>query len=217
MSHHQHTSHGHDHHGHGHHAGHQAKGHGRSGHGHGHADAGAATPANDPVCGMRVDPATSKHRAEHGGQTFHFCSAGCRTKFVADPGRYLGGPDSALRRAEPVVPGAVYTCPMHPQVRQVGPGSCPICGMALEPEVPTGEAEPNHELVDFTRRFWIGLALTVPVTRTPSETAWTWRSRSTSSPDSIPIRSTPMRSGAATVRCTCAEVPGRPGVATFAG
>jgi Cu+-exporting ATPase len=111
---------------------------------------------------MKVDPATSKHRAEHGGQAFHFCSAGCRTKFVADPGRYLGGPDEA-RRAEPVAPGTVYTCPMHPQIRQVGPGSCPICGMALEPEVPTGEAEPNHELIDFTRRFWIGLALTVPV------------------------------------------------------
>ena len=161
MSHHQHTSHGHDHHGHGHHAGHQAEGHGSPG--HGHAAAGSATLATDPVCGMRVDPAASKHHAEHGGQTFHFCSAGCRTKFVADPGRYLGGPESAPRRAEPVVPGAIYTCPMHPQVRQAGPGSCPICGMALEPEVPTGEAGPNHEMVDFTRRFWIGLALTLPV------------------------------------------------------
>ncbi len=159
---HQHTSHGHDHHGHGHHAGHQGKGHGCAGHGHGHAAAASATSATDPVCGMTVDPATSKHRAEHGGQTFHFCSAGCRAKFVADPGRYLDGTDSA-RRAVPVAPGAIYTCPMHPQVRQVGPGTCPICGMALEPEVPTGEAEPNHELIDFTRRFWIGLALTVPV------------------------------------------------------
>ncbi|GAA0592386.1 heavy metal translocating P-type ATPase [Craurococcus roseus] len=158
MSHHQHTDHGH---GHGHHAGQQAQGHGSSGHGHGAAaDAALAT---DPVCGMAVDPAASKHRAEHGGQTFHFCSAGCRTKFAADPGRYLGGPDGARRRAEPVAPGAIYTCPMHPQIRQVGPGSCPICGMALEPEVPTGEAETNHELIDFTRRFWIGLALTVPV------------------------------------------------------
>ena len=155
---HQHSSHGHARHDHGQ----GGKGRGSTGHAHGHADAGGAAPATDPVCGMRVDPAASKHRAEHGGQTFHFCSAGCRTKFVADPGRYLGGPDNA-RRAEPVAPGAVYTCPMHPQVRQPGPGSCPICGMALEPEVPTGEAEPNHELIDFTRRFWIGLALTVPV------------------------------------------------------
>jgi Cu+-exporting ATPase len=111
---------------------------------------------------MAVDPAASKHRAEHGGQVFHFCSVGCRTKFVADPGRYLGGQDS-VRRAEPVAPGTIYTCPMHPQVRQVGPGNCPICGMALEPEVATGEAGPNPELVDFTRRFWIGLLLTAPV------------------------------------------------------
>jgi len=151
---HQHTRHGHGHHG---------QRHGSSGHAQGHADAGGAALDTDPVCGMAVDPATSKHRAEHGGQTFHFCSAGCRTKFVADPERYLGGPDSAGRRAEPVMPGAVYTCPMHPQIRQIGPGSCPICGMALEPEVPTGEAGPNPELIDFTRRFWIGLALTAPV------------------------------------------------------
>ena len=140
------------------------KGHGSSSHGHGHAAAAGAALAADPVCGMRVDPATSKHRAEHGGQTFHFCSAGCRTKFLADPGRYLGGRDDARRAAEPAPPpGAIYTCPMHPQVRQVGPGNCPICGMALEPEVATGEAGPNPELVDFTRRFWIGLALAVPV------------------------------------------------------
>ena len=97
MSHQQHTSHGHDHHGHGHHAGQQAKGYGSSGHGHGHGHAAAADAAlaTDPVCGMAVDSAASKHRAEHGGQTFHFCWAGCRTKFVADPGRYLGGPDGA--------------------------------------------------------------------------------------------------------------------------
>ena len=157
----QHTSHGHKHH-HGHEHGHHRQG---SGCAHHHGDGTTladAVAVTDPVCGMKVDPATSKHRAEHGGQAFHFCSAGCRTKFVADPGRYLGGLDEA-RRAEPVAPGTVYTCPMHPQVRQVGPGNCPICGMALEPEVPTGEAGPNHELIDFTRRFWIGLALTVPI------------------------------------------------------
>jgi Cu+-exporting ATPase len=127
--------------------------------GPGHAN--TAAPVTDPVCGMTVDPATTPHHADHAGTTYHFCSAGCRTKFVADPGKYLH-PKPALR-AEPVEPGAIYTCPMHPQIRQVGPGSCPICGMALEPEVATAEVAPNPELLDFTRRFWIGLVLTVPV------------------------------------------------------
>ena len=122
---------------------------------------GAAATVKDPVCGMTVDPAKTPHHAEHTGATYHFCSSGCRTKFVADPAKYIH-PKPALR-AEPVPPGTIYTCPMHPQIRQPGPGSCPICGMALEPEMPTAEAGPNPELVDFTRRFWIGLALTVPV------------------------------------------------------
>nr|WP_198380393.1 heavy metal translocating P-type ATPase [Roseomonas sp. KE2513] len=122
------------------------------------ADDGRVT---DPVCGMRVDPATSKHRLEHGGTTFHFCSAGCRSKFEADPEKYLR-PRTAIQPA--VVPkGTIYTCPMHPQVRQEGPGNCPICGMALEPLEVTAEAGPNHELIDMTRRMWIGLALTIPV------------------------------------------------------
>ena len=116
----------------------------------------------DPVCGMTVDPAATPHHAEHGGATYHFCSAGCRGKFVADPARYVH-PKAAPLRAEPVAPGTIWTCPMHPQIRQPGPGSCPICGMALEPETPTAEAAPNPELADFTRRFWIGLVLTVPV------------------------------------------------------
>ncbi len=120
-----------------------------------------APVAKDPVCGMSVDPARTPHHAEHAGTAHHFCSAGCRAKFVADPARYLR-PKTPLQ-AEAVAPGTTYTCPMHPQIRQVGPGSCPICGMALEPEVPTAEAAPNHELADFTRRFWMGLALTVPV------------------------------------------------------
>jgi Cu+-exporting ATPase len=115
----------------------------------------------DPVCGMTVNPATTAHHAEHAGATYHFCSAGCRTKFVAEPAKYLQ-PKPTLR-AEPVPAGTIYTCPMHPQIRQPGPGSCPICGMALEPEMPSAEAGPNPELVDFTRRFWIGLALTIPV------------------------------------------------------
>jgi Cu+-exporting ATPase len=116
----------------------------------------------DPVCGMSVDPHATPHRAEHDGRPYYFCSAGCRTKFVADPERYLRG-DRARPAAKPVPEGTIYTCPMHPEVRQVGPGSCPICGMALEPELATAEAGPNPELVDMTRRFWIGLALTVPV------------------------------------------------------
>jgi Cu+-exporting ATPase len=111
----------------------------------------------DPVCGMTVDPATARHRFEHGGATFHFCCAGCRGKFVADPDRYMAP------REDTVPPGAVYTCPMHPEVRQVGPGSCPICGMALEPLTITAEPATNPELTDMSRRFWIGLALTVPV------------------------------------------------------
>jgi Cu+-exporting ATPase len=111
---------------------------------------------------MWVDPHTAKHRAEHNGHPFYFCSAGCRQKFMADPARYLD-PAAAAAKAEPVPEGTTYTCPMHPEVRQVGPGSCPICGMALEPVLVTREAAPNHELIDFRRRFRIGLALTVPV------------------------------------------------------
>ncbi|WP_292072773.1 heavy metal translocating P-type ATPase [Brevundimonas sp. UBA7534] len=121
------------------------------------ADSGAK--AVDPVCGMTVDPATAAHRAAHEGRDYFFCSAGCRTKFVAEPDRYLGDQPQPA----PVVSGAIYTCPMHPQVRQEGPGSCPICGMALEPETVTAEAPVNHELIDFTRRFWVGLVLTLPV------------------------------------------------------
>jgi Cu+-exporting ATPase len=108
---------------------------------------------------MSVDPTTTAHRASHGGQDYFFCSAGCRTKFIGDPMRYL----NPRVEAEPAVPGAIYTCPMHPEIRQEGPGSCPICGMALEPETVTAEAPPNHELIDFTRRFWVGLVLTLPV------------------------------------------------------
>ncbi|MBA4332326.1 heavy metal translocating P-type ATPase, partial [Brevundimonas sp.] len=118
-----------------------------------------AAVVKDPVCGMSVDPTTTAHRASHDGQDYFFCSAGCRTKFVGDPARYL----NPRVEAEPAIPGAIYTCPMHPEIRQEGPGSCPICGMALEPETVTAEAPPNHELIDFTRRFWVGLVLTLPV------------------------------------------------------
>ncbi|NOG73627.1 heavy metal translocating P-type ATPase [Roseicella sp. DB1501] len=161
--------------GHGHHGGHghqygpgcshdHGGGHHDHGHAHhGHGDAAVADAAlvTDPVCGMKVDPATSKHRLEHGGTTFHFCSAGCRTKFEADPNKYLKPEKAAAPTA--AQKAAIYTCPMHPEIRQQGPGNCPICGMALEPLEVTAEAAPNHELIDMTRRFWIGLALTLPV------------------------------------------------------
>ena len=124
---------------------------------HHHHDASPGTVV-DPVCGMTVDPHTAKHRAEYRGHPYYFCSAGCRTKFVADPRKYLGE-----RQPEPLVEGTIYTCPMHPQIRRPGPGSCPICGMALEPEMPGTDTGPNPELVDMTRRFWIGLVLTLPV------------------------------------------------------
>ena len=101
-------------------------------------------------------------RAEHNGHPYYFCSAGCRSKFVADPARYID-PATAPAKAEPVPEGTIYTCPMHPEVRQVGPGSCPICGMALEPVLVGADAGPSEELVDMTRRFWIGLAFALPV------------------------------------------------------
>ncbi len=112
----------------------------------------------DLVCGMTVDPQSAKHRADFHGTTYYFCAASCRTKFVADPQKYLG-----KREPEPAVEGATYTCPMHPEIRQIGPGPCPICGMALEPEIATADSGPNPELADMTRRFWIGLVLALPV------------------------------------------------------
>lgn len=125
---------------------------------HNHVHDHGAHDAIDPVCGMHVDQHTAKHRAEYHGHPYYFCSAGCRTKFAADPQKYLGA-----RTSEPVAEGAIYTCPMHPEIRQEGQGACPICGMALEPEVVSANDGPNVELIDMTRRFWIALALTVPV------------------------------------------------------
>ena len=119
------------------------------------------TETVDPVCGMTVNPATTAHKWSHDGRSYVFCSAGCRAKFAADPQKYLAGAEQALTKGAPA--GTIYTCPMHPEVRQVGPGACPICGMALEPDLVTSDAGPNPELADMTRRFWIGLALTVPV------------------------------------------------------
>jgi Cu+-exporting ATPase len=122
-------------------------------------DAGQPIISKDPVCGMSVNPATSPHHAEARGQVFHFCGAGCRTKFEADPDRYLDPrPPAAAAPA-----GTIYTCPMHPDVRQVGPGACPICGMALEPAEPTADDGPDPELADMTRRMWVAAAFAAPL------------------------------------------------------
>ncbi len=131
---------------------------------HHHRDHTSHAPADhmvkDPVCGMTVDPHTAKHRHQHDGHPYYFCSAKCREKFIAEPAMHL---KPGLEPAVPVPSGTIYTCPMHPEIRQEGPGSCPICGMALEPEMVTVDSTPNPELADMTRRFWIGLALTLPV------------------------------------------------------
>ncbi|RWB32410.1 MAG: heavy metal translocating P-type ATPase [Mesorhizobium sp.] len=116
--------------------------------------------ATDPVCGMTVERATAKHFARHEGKGFYFCSAGCKGKFEADPQKYQSGQPAP----EPMPKGTQYTCPMHPEIIRDKPGSCPICGMALEPMgVPTGDQGPNPELVDFTRRFWVSAALSIPL------------------------------------------------------
>ncbi len=125
-----------------------------------HAKAGAPAPAvKDPVCGMTVDPAPTQHKTEHAGTTYFFCSAKCRAKFEADPAKYLVADQSAPEGDDT----AIYTCPMHPEVRHVGPGSCPVCGMALEPLTVQADTGANPELAEMTRRFWIGLALALPV------------------------------------------------------
>jgi heavy metal translocating P-type ATPase len=129
-------------------------------HSHIHDHSGHAHKVKDPVCGMEVDPHTAEHRLTHEGRTHYFCSASCKAKFKADPARYLE------RGAAPVPDapeGAIWTCPMHPEIRQDGPGSCPICGMALEPLIMTADSGPSPELADMTKRFWIGLVLAAPV------------------------------------------------------
>jgi P-type Cu+ transporter len=128
----------------------------------GHAgDAAGGEEARDPVCGMKVDPRTAAHRQAHHGRIHYFCSHACQSKFSADPARCLI--PNPTRAARPASEEATYTCPMHPQIRQAGPGSCPICGMALEPVLAAVETGPSAELVDMRRRFWIGLSLSIPV------------------------------------------------------
>jgi Cu+-exporting ATPase len=115
----------------------------------------------DPVCGMLVDPRTTPYRQQHAGRLYFFCSAGCQSKFLDNPTKYLARSEMTAPPAAPE--GTIYTCPMHPQIRQVGPGFCPICGMALEPDLITATSGPNPELADMTRRFWLGLVLALPV------------------------------------------------------
>src|SRR3569833_2450168 len=119
--------------------------------------------AIDPVCGMAVRIAGAKHTAQHHSRTHYFCIPKCLARFTAEPERYLKPAEVVERPAPPLAPGTLYTCPMHPEVRQPGPGSCPICGMALEPEEMTLDQGQNEELGDMTRRLLIGAALTVPV------------------------------------------------------
>ena len=118
-----------------------------------------AKTATDPVCGMQVEIKEGARTRDYGGETFHFCSAGCQEKFDTDPYFYASG--NARKAGQRAQPGTQYTCPMHPEIVRDEPGSCPSCGMALEPMVPSDE--PSHELVDFTRRLWISAAAAVPL------------------------------------------------------
>jgi P-type Cu+ transporter len=133
--------------------------------GHDHApngDAGESRArARDPVCGMLVDPRTTPYRQQYARRLYFFCSTGCQSKFLDNPTKYLARSGMTAPPATPE--GTIYTCPMHLQIRQVGPGFCPICGMALEPDLITATSGPNPELADMTRRFWLGLVLALPV------------------------------------------------------
>ena len=128
---------------------------------HVHDDVAHGNLVKDPVCGMDIDPDSAAYRSEQDGQTYYFCSEHCRATFQADPSSYLqpSAPAPAPGSGEAVE----WTCPMHPEIRRPGPGACPICGMALEPVTVTADSGPSPELTDMTRRFWIGLALAVPV------------------------------------------------------
>jgi P-type Cu+ transporter len=117
----------------------------------------------DPVCGMTISPADSVGEVEHAGQTYYFCNESCLERFKANPEEFVGPLAEGNASKPPADPAAEYTCPMHPEIRQIGPGSCPICGMALEPVTVSLEEQPNEELDDMTRRFRWSLALTLPI------------------------------------------------------
>ena len=124
---------------------------------------GAVTNTRDPVCGMSVDPLTAKHHFSHAGHDHFFCSSRCQEKFIAEPDAYLT--PLANKPGEPTTAAqgnGHWTCPMHPEIVRDGPGTCPICGMALEPAGAPADG-PNPELIDMTRRFWIGTTLAIPL------------------------------------------------------
>jgi len=142
---------------------HAHESHGHAAHGSPASGATGKRSAIDPVCGMTVDPATALHHA-HAGTDYWFCSARCRERFQAAPATYLAPAAAAtvsLATPVPAPAAPTYTCPMHPEIVRNAPGSCPICGMALEPVMPTADDEESHELVDFRRRFWWTLPLTL--------------------------------------------------------
>lgn len=120
----------------------------------------AAGRVIDPVCGMTVDPATTPHHAEHDGHAYHFCSAKCRDHFELRPELYL---DPAEKTAPPALSDVEYTCPMHPEIVQIGPGTCPICGMALEPKAFDPNSGPSEEYLDMRRRFVVSAILSAPL------------------------------------------------------
>jgi P-type Cu+ transporter len=124
-----------------------------------------ATPGGefvDPVCGMTVAPETAAGKYEHAGEIFYFCSVGCLNKFRQNPQAFLEEKKEEKRETA-ADEGVEYTCPMHPEIVQIGPGACPICGMALEPKIISLDDPPDPELIDMTRRFWISAVLTLPV------------------------------------------------------
>src|SRR5947208_16789872 len=123
----------------------------------------AISPVKDPVCGMDVVPGQARgDSADYAGQTYWFCSKSCREKFITAPKRYAT-PTADRVGPAPARPRTKWTCPMHPQIVRDEPGSCPICGMALEPMTVAADEGPDPELISMTRRFWIGLALTAPL------------------------------------------------------
>src|SRR5712692_6386552 len=149
----------------------------------------ATTMHRDPVCGMAVDESKAAGSSEYQGEKYYFCGPSCLAKFKTDPARYLQRSESATPKPPAENPQQVeYTCPMHPEVRQMGPGACPKCGMALEPVTASAAEEDNSELKDMTRRFWVSLILTIPVLlvgmadvlpghllgRLASPRVWTW-------------------------------------------
>jgi Cu+-exporting ATPase len=127
-------------------------------------EAASQDKVTDPVCGMSVTLGKGKPSLTYKGRDYHFCSSKCHDKFEADPYFYLSGNNRKQKEleAEQAADATLYTCPMHPEIVREGPGSCPICGMALEPVSGVSD-EPNHELIDFTRRLWVSALAAIPL------------------------------------------------------